>query len=207
LGVPLAAAITLVAAMALTGCGTSQDRGKTPAPPREAVGLPRDLVRESRPIGRGPRFQPRVTGPIPGRCLPRLGHRSGVHLEAFAENRVVIVPAGIGTRAPRTFFAGRIAGARCYGALVTIDTTGLLLIRPGARLTVGDLFRAWGQPLSEHRLASFTSPHGSTVSVFIGGVRTHVSPGSVPLTPHAEIVLEVGPYVPPHASYTFPPAT
>jgi hypothetical protein len=29
----------------------------------------------------------------------------------------------------------------------------------------------------------------------------------VPLTPHAEIVLEVGPHVPPHASYTFPPGT
>jgi len=27
----------------------------------------------------------------------------------------------------------------------------------------------------------------------------------VPLTAHAEVVLEVGPYVPPHRSYTFPP--
>ena len=30
------------------------------------------------------------------------------------------------------------------------------------------------------------------------------SPGRVPLTRHAEIVLEVGPYVPPHSAYTFP---
>jgi len=29
----------------------------------------------------------------------------------------------------------------------------------------------------------------------------------VPLARHSEIVLEVGPYVPPHRSYTFPPGT
>jgi hypothetical protein len=139
--------------------------------------------------------------------LPRLGRRIGTHIEAFAESRVVIVAAGIGTRPPRRKFAGRIAGARCYGALATIDPTGLVLLRPGARLTVGDLFRAWGQPLSEHRLASFAAPRGSTVSVFVGGVRRHIAPESVPLTPHAEIVLEVGPHVPPHGSYTFPPDT
>jgi len=31
--------------------------------------------------------------------------------------------------------------------------------------------------------------------------------GLVPLTRHAEIVLEIGPYVPPHLSYAFPPGT
>jgi hypothetical protein len=130
-----------------------------------------------------------------------------LHLEAFAENRVVIVPAGIGTRPPRTLFAGRIAGARCYGALATIDPTGLVLMRPGARLTVADLFRAWGQPLSRHHVASFKTQSGSSVSVFVGGARRDTEPGSVPLTRHAEIVLEVGPHVPPHTSYTFPPGT
>jgi hypothetical protein len=192
--------LVLAAAITPTGCAASRDQANAPA-------LPRDLVREARPIGPGPRFRPPATGSIPGRCEPGLGRRVGVHVEAFALNRVVIVPAGIGTRPPRRIFAGRIAGARCYGALATIDPTGLVLVRPGTRLTLADVFRAWGEPLSERRLASFTAPRGSTVSVFIGGVRRHISPGSVPLTPHAEIVLEVGPYVPPHASYTFPPGT
>jgi hypothetical protein len=31
------------------------------------------------------------------------------------------------------------------------------------------------------------------------------APGAVQLLQHAEIVLEVGPYVPPHYSYTFAP--
>jgi hypothetical protein len=51
---------------------------------------------------------------------------------------------------------------------------------------VGALFRSRGQPLSATRLASFRA---------------------VPLTRHAEIVLEVGPHVPPHSSYAFPPGS
>jgi hypothetical protein len=129
-----------------------------------------------------------------------------VHLEVFAANRVVLVPAGIGTRPPRTIFASRIAHARCYGDVVTIDPTGLLLVRPGARLTVASVFRAWGEPLSSSRIASFTAGPGQLVSVFVDGRPRGGSPGSVPLARHAEIVLEIGPHVPPHSFYTFPPA-
>jgi hypothetical protein len=51
----------------------------------------------------------------------------------------------------------------------------------------------------------FSVPAGSRVAVFVGGRRWRGLPASVPLARHSEIVLEVGPYVPPHASYTFPP--
>lgn len=125
-------------------------------------------------------------------------------MEVFAADRVVIVPAGIGTRPPRAFSAGRISRASCYGDLVTIDPTGLALVRPGLRLSLSDLFRSWGQPLSARRLVSFTAPAGARVEVFVDGRRWRGQPGGVPLTKHAEIVVEVGPYVPPHASYTFP---
>ena len=133
--------------------------------------------------------------------------RVGVHVEVFAANRVVLVPAGIGTRPPRSFSAGRISSARCYGELVTLDPTGLVLVRTGSRPLLADLFRAWGQPLSARRLASFSASKGARVAVFVDGRRWRGSPGSVPLAPHAEIVLEVGPYVPPHRSYTFPPGS
>ena len=128
-----------------------------------------------------------------------------MHVELFAANRVVLVPAGIGTRAPRGFSAGRISSARCYGDLVTLEPTGVVLVRPGAQLLLSDLFRAWGQPLAPSRLASFSATAGTQVVVFVDGRRWPGSPGSVPLTRHAEIVLEVGPYVPAHTSYTFPP--
>jgi hypothetical protein len=144
---------------------------------------------------------------VVGPCHGTLGPRFGAHVEVFGANRVVILPAGIGTAPPRRLSAGRISAARCYGDLVTLDPTGVVLIRPGVRLGLSDLFRAWGQPLSPQRLASFTAPEGQRVAVFVDGRRWSGSPVSIPLRRHAEIVLEVGPYVPPHVSYTFPPGT
>jgi hypothetical protein len=130
-----------------------------------------------------------------------------VHVELFAANRVVLVPAGIGTRPPRRLSEARISSAACYGALVTLDPTGLVLVRAGSRPVLADLFRAWGQPLSSRRLASFSASAGGSVSVFVDGRRWAGSPGNVALRPHSEIVLEVGPYVPPHHAYTFPSGT
>lgn len=185
----------------LLGCGSAGHE----RPPASA--LPGALVAEARPIGVGGRFHPGAQGPIIGRCLPGLGPRVGVHVELFAADRVVLVPAGIGTRPPRRRFAGRIAAAGCYGDLVTLEPTGVVLVRLGTRHRLADLFESWGQPLSPRRLASFPAPAGTSVVAFLDGRRWHGSPGSLLLTPHAEIVLEVGPYVPPHSSYTFPPGS
>jgi hypothetical protein len=192
-----AGAASVVAVVLLAGCGSAQHSTSTP-------GLPASLLAESRPIGHGSSFHPGVTGPVVGSCRRTLGRRFGVHVELFAADRVVIVAAGIGTRPPLRFDAGRIASARCYGALVTLEPTGVVQVRAGARLYVSDLFRSWGQPLSARRLVAFRS---RAVSVFVDGRRWRGPPGAVPLTPHSEIVLEVGPRVPPHRSYTFPPGT
>jgi hypothetical protein len=200
----LARVAVLVAAAAVSpACGSTHPA----AQPRASVQIPQALLSEARPIGTGPRFQPPVSGSPAGRCERPLGSRTGVHVEVFAANRVLLLPAGIGARRPLTLLSGRITGARCYGALVTLDPTGLVLTRSGSRLTLGDLFRSWGEPLSRTQLASFRASQGSQVAVFVGGRAWHGVPGAVPLTPHAEIVLEVGPHVPPHASYTFPPGT
>ena len=190
--------VSLALLAGLAGCGA---RGH----PNPLAGVPRNLVLEARPIGRGPSFHPPATGPVIGPCMPRLGTRVGVHVELFAANRVVLIAEGIGTRPPRGFDAGRISSAGCYGKLVTIDPTGLVLVRPGTPLTLAQLFRSWGQPLTASRLASFAAAPGTHVSVFIDGHRQPGPPGHVPLAEHSEIVLEVGPYVPPHVSYAFPP--
>jgi hypothetical protein len=164
-------------------------------------------VAEARPIGRGPSFQPPVRGPVLGTCERSLGRRDGVHVEVFAANRVLLLPAGIGTKPPRITTGGRITSADCYGELVTLDPTGLVLVRPAAHPTVKDLFQAWGEPLSSRRLGSFTASPGNQVAVFVNGRRWPGQATSVPLRPHDEIVLEVGPHVPPHRAYTFPPGT
>ena len=189
----------LPAVLAVSGCGATRSVSTS--------GIPLALALQARPIGRGARFHPPASGPVIGLCRRVLGPRSGVHVELFAVNRVVLLAAGIGVRPPWTLSAGRISGARCYGDLVTLEPTGLVLVRPGARLSLSDLFRAWGQPLSQRRLAAFPAREGERVAVFVDGKTWHGSPADVPLAAHSEIVLEVGPHVPPHPRYTFPPGT
>lgn len=187
----------LAIALIASACG-SGDRSSVPSPAPPAA-----LLAQARPIGRGPAFQPPVRGPVLGPCMHRLGARAGVHVEVFAANRVVLIPAGIGTRPPRIFSAGRIARAGCYGQLVTLEPTGLVLVRHGAALDLADLFRSWGQPLATDRLLTFRTATG--VRAFVNGRPWPGPAARIPLRRHAEIVLEVGPYVPPHPSYTFPP--
>jgi hypothetical protein len=189
-------------AAVVLGCGSS-----APTTPTAGSAVPADLLAQARPIGHGARFHPPATGPVVGSCKPMLGARVGAHVELFAANRVVLIAAGIGTRPPVSYSAGRIAKARCYGDLVTLEPTGVVLVRRGARLTLADLFRSWGQPLSTHRLGSFSAGHGQSVRVFVDGRLHSGTPRAVPLSAHSEIVLEVGPHVPPHASYTFPPGS
>jgi hypothetical protein len=191
----------------LTGCGSGGSTPPSPVQPPQAQAPPPALLAQARPIGRGARFEPPATGRPLGACTRTLGPRTGVHVEVFAANRVVLIAAGVGTLPPRSFSSGRIARAACYGSLVTLDPTGLVLVRPGTRPTVADLFGSWGQPLTSRRLASFSAGRGAMVRVYVDGRRWHGSVLDVPLRRHAEIVLEVGPYVPPHHAYTFPPGT
>jgi hypothetical protein len=66
--------------------------------------------------------------------------------------------------------------------------------------TLGDFFRVWGRRLGRSQLLSFKSP----VTVFVHGRRLHGNPRALVLTPHAQIVVEVGGYVTPHTAYLFP---
>jgi hypothetical protein len=192
---------TLTGCCLLASCSATGDHR-----PQPIAGIPRVLLEQARPIGKGARFHPApAANQHPNDCRQDLGARASVHIEVFAANRVVIVPAGIGVGAPWSTVGGRITRARCYGALVTLEPTGVALIARGLRLRVADLFRAWGQRLSSRRLASFSARAGTRVRVYVDGRRVYGAPGAVPLSPHAEIVLEVGPYIPPHHSFAFPP--
>ncbi|HEY3771737.1 MAG TPA: hypothetical protein VGL69_01980 [Solirubrobacteraceae bacterium] len=202
-GIAPARVVALAAlGMATVGCGASQHSGHRLTTSGSA--LPGTLLREARPIGRGPEFHPPVRGQPVGACRPRLGPRVGVHVELFAADRVVLIAPGIGARPPLRRVEGRVVSARCFGAVVTRDPTGIVLVRASARSTIGDLMRSWGQPLAADRLLSF---HG-TVSAYVDGRRWNAtSPSLIPLTRHAEIVLEIGPHVPPHRAFTFPAGT
>jgi hypothetical protein len=210
------AALLVLAVATAAACGSAPHSPRpagtssAAAPRPAATAIPSSLLSQARPIGVGLRFHPPAAGPVAGSCTPALGQRDGVHVEVFAAGQVMLLPAGIGTRPPRQLLDGRVTGAACYGALVTLDPTGVVLVRRparGATPTLATLFRSWGQPLSTSGLASFAAPPGTSVTVYVNGRRWPGRPGAVPLTGHAEIVLEVGPHVPPHASYAFPAGT
>jgi hypothetical protein len=165
---------------------------------------------QPRPIGVGRAYHPGAAPPavLAGRPVAGLrcaadrgGARFGVHLELFARRRVVVVPAGIGVARPFRHYLGRVVPAGCTYPARTRQPTGVIEIGPGARLTLGQLFALWGRRLGAHRLSSFS---GGPVLAFVGGRRWRRDPRAIPLTRHAQIVLEIGGYVPPHPSYLFP---
>jgi hypothetical protein len=195
---PLLPAVLAAAALGVGGCGGAA----APRAPQPDAPLPAELAAQVRPIGRGPAYQPPAPDRRVPRCRPRLGPRIAVHLELFAADRVALVPAGVGTRPPRHVTAGRIERAACYGDVVTLDPTGVAFLRPGRRYVLADLFRAWGKPLTARRMAAFRG----RVHVFVDGRRRRGDPRTVALAAHRQIVLEVGPHVPPHPAYRFPAA-
>jgi hypothetical protein len=164
--------------------------------------IPAELIAQSRPIGAEARFHPPTPNRAVAGCSQTLGARTAAHVELFAADRVVVIPAGIGTEGPRHLFAGRVTGARCYGNVVTLEPTGIVLVRNGTQARLGDLFKAWGSPLTTKRMGTFAAPDG--VRVYVNGHRLRTDPRDVALSRHAEIVLEIGPVVPPHSSFTFP---
>ena len=147
------------------------------------------------PIGVGPRYHPpaATAAVLAGAPIGRLrcvkGARFAVHVELFARREVAIIPPRVG-----------IARSGCSYPLRTTTPTGVVDVARAGRWTLGDLFRVWGQRLGMTRLLSFSGP----VSVFVDGHRRLGDPRSLVLTRHAEIVLEVGGYLTPHASYLFP---
>jgi hypothetical protein len=147
------------------------------------------------PIGVGPRYHPpaATAAVLAGTPIGRLrcvrGARFAVHVELFARREVAIIPPRVG-----------IARSGCSYPLRTTTPTGVVDVARAGRWTLGDLFRVWGQRLGKARLLSFSG----AVSVFVDGRRRPGDPRSIVLTRHAEVVLEIGGYLTPHASYLFP---
>ncbi len=172
--------ITLVALAVLPACGERGDPSLVPYPiatdARRSFPAVSPAVAEGAPLGRL-------------RCLAD-GPSVGVHLEVFIAGQVVLVPSGVGL------------GPRCSYPVITRDPTGVLLVRRGAELTLGDLFAEWGVALA----ATHIGPASGTVSVWVDGRPVGGDPARVPLRRHAEIVVAIGrPAIVPHPGYTFAP--
>jgi hypothetical protein len=111
-----------------------------------------------------------------------------MHLEVFVNRKVVIVPAGIG-----------VSDKGCRYPVSTDGPDGIVRVTPGLRL--GDVFRVWGLQLEPKRIGWFSSK--TPVRAYVGGKLAPGPARRIPLTPHAQIVLEIGGYVPPHPYFLF----
>jgi hypothetical protein len=160
------------------------------------------------PVGAGPGYRPpaRTATVIAGKPVGDLrcgaaGPSFRIHLELFANRKVVIVPAGIGVAEPSQRTGASVEPGGCVYPMRTVGPDGVVQVSSGSQLHLADLFRLWGQPLGAHRLASFSSR--SPVRAYVGGRLVRGPAGAIPLTSHAQIVLELGGYVPPHPSFLF----
>ena len=107
------------------------------------------------------------------------------------------MPAGIGVARPWREHLARLTPGGCAYAARTLEPTGVIELR--RPLTLGEVFRIWGQPLGPGRIAGF----GGRVLAFVAGKRRPGDPRTIRLTRHAQVVLEVGGYVAPHPRYLF----
>jgi hypothetical protein len=134
------------------------------------------------------------------RCVTRRT-TDALHVEIFVDRKVLVMPAGIGLRPPlRKAGLARLHGGACSYPLHTLDPTGTVLVERSRRRTLGDLFAVWGRHLSRGRLLSFAG----RVRVYRNGTAWTGDPRDVPLRRHDSVVLQVGGYVKPHATYRFP---
>jgi hypothetical protein len=106
------------------------------------------------------------------------------HLSLYAHGKPVTVPALIGIPPMGS----------CLYWVHTHTPDGIIHIEsPVYRdFDLGDFFDIWGQPLSTTNVAGMHVPKGQ-VRAYVNGRRFMANPRSIPLTLHADIVLEAGP--------------
>jgi hypothetical protein len=197
--------VALGAGAALAGCGGSGGSTSTGV---RATALDRSYI--PLPFGRGPAYRPGAASidvalakPVDGLKCSDVDRRPrfGAHIELFAHRRVIAIPAGIGVAPPLEHNGAYVTAGRCSYPLRTLAPSGVIELAPGPVRTVGTFFDVWGQALTAQRMLSFTRP----VAAFVDGQRYTGDPRSIPLVRHAQVVLEVGGFVPPHPIYRFPP--
>ena len=120
-------------------------------------------------------------------CDAQEGQRIHIHqhLAIFDHGKPVLIPQYIGIP----------EAARCIYWLHTHTPDGIIHIEaPKDRsFTLGDFFSVWGEPLDrKHAGPAHTKP-GERERVWLNGKVYNGDPARIPLTAHADIVIQVGP--------------
>jgi len=116
-----------------------------------------------------------------------------VHLTVFVGGVQRQVPSGIGVADPlaRSTPQGPfVVSGSCFYWLHTHAADGIIHVEsPSQRTyTLGQFFDIWGQTLS----ATQVGPVTGTVTAFYNGRHYRADPRNIPLTPHANVQLDVG---------------
>ena len=120
-------------------------------------------------------------------CDAQEGQRIHIH------QHLVILDHGQAVAIPQ--YIGIPAAARCIYWLHTHTPDGIIHIEaPKDRsFALGDFFAVWGQPLDRKHAATAETKKGESMRVWLNGTPYTGDPAKIPLTAHADIVIQVGP--------------
>lgn len=120
-------------------------------------------------------------------CDAQEGQRIHIH------QRLLIVVRGKEMAIPQ--YIGIPQGARCIYWLHTHTPDGIIHVEaPSDRsFTLGDFFAVWGQPLDRKHVAGARVKRGESMRAWVNGVLYKGGPATIPLTAHADIVIQIGP--------------
>jgi hypothetical protein len=133
------------------------------------------------------------------RALPTGQPIAGVSCDAMEGNRIHIhqhlLILDHGKPVPVPLDVGRPASGECLYWLHTHTPDGVIHIESPANrtFTLGDFFAIWNQPLTTTRAASAAAGRGEKLKTWLDGKPYAGDPAKIPLTAHADIVIEVGP--------------
>jgi hypothetical protein len=131
---------------------------------------------------------PQPVDGIPCESGEQLAYHVHAHVAIFVDGQQASVPAGIGIDEQ----------AKCIYWLHTHDNSGVIHVEAPSQqpFTLGQFFDVWGQPLSATKVLGNTADATHQVRAFVGGQPFTGDPRAIPLTAHADIVLEFGPPFP-----------
>jgi hypothetical protein len=120
-------------------------------------------------------------------CDAQEGQRIHIHqhLVILDHGKPIDIPPNVGQPAAR----------RCIYWLHTHTPDGFIHVEAplDRSFTLGDFFTVWGQPLTRTGAASARVAKGEKQRVWVDGKVFAGDPRSIPLTAHADIVIQVGP--------------
>jgi hypothetical protein len=147
------------------------------------------------------------TKPAPGQPIANIqcqqGEQTGdlyhAHLTILYQETPVPIPANIGIE------------SSCLYWVHTQDESGIIAVglpkgKERTRVTLGQFFKVWHQPLSAKKVATLDVGPGQHVRVWVNGARYRGDPNSIALSSHKDITIQVGPpFQDPPPTYTWQP--